>query len=221
MADVTVPASQDAGRPSARHRIVGAVLAAAIVVVLAVVGLAGPGRWWGAAGSPPSLIEGGWMSDDIDSVMISTPTDRTRIFVCEPGTLSMWIGFVVDEGHPTRIDGVQLPWFDDMWTELGWVTRQSIEMMPDLTGRGDLDSMVPFEPVQLESEEDWLRMKVTYDIHECTTMEGITYISGVDVTYTSSGRTHTASVELLEPLRLTTQGLDSLEQQVEVVRSDR
>ena len=188
-------------------------LAAAVVVAGGVVAW-----WWPSDGAAaPALVEGGFSSGDMDAVRISTPLSTETIFRCTPGTLGLWVGVVADQGEFELVD-VSVPLLDDVWVDLGWSERSGIQVMRDPNGAGDLDDLEDFTGRHLSVEEGWARMELTWEIHECTQMDAILGIEQVEVTYRADGRERRALVPLVEPLRMTTQSLDELTDQVTVER---
>ncbi|MGY6499822.1 MAG: hypothetical protein ACXIVQ_02840 [Acidimicrobiales bacterium] len=190
----------------------------AVVAVVALVVGVGVVRWWPSREvATPQVIEIGFTSDDMESLFIASPLGSGTIFRCAPGSFQMSVG-LADGGDAVELVDVSMPWLDQEWVENGMAERTSTQVMRD--PYGDLDDLVDFTGWDLSPEDgDWARMRITWEIAECGDMSaGITSFHDIGVSYRAGGRTHHAHVPLGEPLRLTTQDLDELSDQVTVDR---
>lgn len=189
-------------------------LLAGVTVLVSVVAVVAFARWW-AIDDPPESAGGGWSSDDMESITISSPFDRRTVFRCEPGTITAWFEIVAPEEGSVFLESVEVPLLDDAWKNMGWSTRASTEAMRERSAA--FNDLVEFDGVQLDDEPGgWLRMRLSWEVDECTTMEGFTTIDRARVTYRNeNGRTRTADIEIV-PLTMTTLRLEDVADQVSV-----
>lgn len=199
-----------------RRRSRGTVLVAVVGTLL----LGGVAATWALGrAAVPHVVEGGWHSDDLPIVDVSTPFDSHTIVVCEPGELRGSIGVSAAAGAPVDVElvEVRLDLLDD--PDLDLAHRVATRVMSD--PGGDLEDTEAFTGWSLaRGSSDEARLRVTWQLEDCPTMDGTTTLPTVEVTYRALGHTHRRHVPLVDPLVLTTQDPADVAAQVTATRRE-
>lgn len=161
----------------------------------------------------PHVVEGGWHSDDLPIVDVSTPFDSHTIVVCRPGELRASVGVSAGANAPLTVEltDVRVALLDD--PDLDVARRSATRVMSDPSG--DLADTEAFTGWSLRrGSSDHARLRLTWAVDECPTMDGTTTLPTVEVTYRALGHTHRRQVPLVDPLVLTTQDPEDVAAQV-------